>query len=77
MIFDTYNHSVKGKSQDPNAIRACTHCGEKFVAKNGAKCGRVWYCGYCHAAEFGASDPRWLPRLNRGEKLPPGFQRLR
>jgi hypothetical protein len=47
------------------------------MAKNGTKRGRVWYCGYCHAAKFSIPDSRWIPHLCRGEKLPAGVRKIK
>ena len=43
------------------------------MTRNGAKMGRVWYCGYCYAAVFGTPDATWLPTLARRERIGRGF----
>jgi len=67
---------MQGKTQDPESIKVCVHCGGEFQLKNGIKMRRSYYCGYCQAAMFGKLDTGWIPKLRRVDKIPNGFQRL-
>lgn len=55
----------------------CVHCGDEFESdKRLAEKNR--FCPYCYsvASPYAKPDSRWLPSLDKGEKLGKGFHEV-
>jgi formylmethanofuran dehydrogenase subunit E len=71
------NKTIKKLNQKVERKAICVKCGQWTLRKYAKTKNKLTYCAYCYEVCFGTRAKPYGSVLSYGEKLPPGFQRLR
>lgn len=70
------NKTIKKLNQKVEKKAICVKCGQWTLRKYAKTKNKLTYCAYCYEVCFGTRAKPYGSVLCRGEKLPPGFQRM-